>query len=147
MLRFKRRIILSIIIVVGLMAISYSPSAQEKTKPETAPKEAGPFTIAQLVVGTGVEDRKPVGVAESFPATTERVYCFLLAYDVMEDTQVSFVWYHGQNELLKTDLPLKKGPRWRTFAYKNLYSQKGEWKVEIRDAAGKPLKEIKFLVE
>ena len=136
--------IIAAIVLVGTLLQS---SAQEKAKPESAPKEMSVLTIARLVVGTGVENLEPAGVAETFPASTEKVYCFLEATDITQDTEVSFVWFHGQNELLKFNLPLVKGSRWRTFALKNLYGQKGDWRVEIRDAEGKPLKEVKFKVE
>jgi len=32
-----------------------------------------------MVIAEGVEDREPVGVAETFPASIGRVYCFLEA--------------------------------------------------------------------
>lgn len=147
MIRLRAKKILRIILVMSLVGIFSSTFAQEKAKPEMALKVAGQFTIAQLAVGTGIKDRELVGMAESFSASTERIYCFLRAYEVTEDTEVTFVWYHGQNELLKTTLPLKKGARWRTFAHKNIYGQKGEWKVEVRDATGKPLQEVKFKIE
>lgn len=132
------------IVLVGMLL---QASAQEKAKPESTPKETSVLTIARLVVGTGVENLEPAGVAETFPASTEKVYCFLEATDITQDMEVSFVWFHGQSELLKFNLPLVKGSRWRTFAFKNLYGQKGDWRVEIRDAEGKPLKEVKFKVE
>lgn len=136
--------VISAMLLVGMLL---QASAQEKVKPEATPKETSAFTISRLVVGTGVENLEPVGVAESFSASTEKVYCFLEATGITQDTEVSFVWFHGQNELLKFSLPLKKGPRWRTYAFKNLYGQKGDWKVEIRGAEEKPLKEVKFKVE
>ncbi|MGC8809709.1 MAG: DUF2914 domain-containing protein [bacterium] len=142
-----RKLCLIITLVIALISLFSITSAQEKPRPETALKVAGQFTIDQLAVGTGIKDRELVGMADSFPASTERVYCFLRVYEVTEDTEVTFAWYHGQNELLKTTLPLKKGARWRTFVYKNIYGQKGDWKVEIRDATGKILKEVKFKVE
>jgi len=119
---------------------------QEKAE-QKGPKEAAGFTISRAVVGTGVENKEPVGVAETFPGTTEKVYCFLDASDIAKDTEISFVWFHGQDEKLKTTLPLKKGERWRTRADKNLGGLKGDWKVEIRGADGNLLKEIKFKVE
>jgi hypothetical protein len=130
-----------------LIGMILQTSGQEKAKSETTPKETIPFTIARLVVGTGVEDREPVGVAQSFPASTEKACCFLEAVDIENDTEVSFVWFHGQDELLTFTLPLRKGPRWRTHAFKNLRGLKGDWKVELRSAEGKLLKEIKFKVE
>ena len=65
-----------------------------------------------------MENSEPLGVAETFPASTEKVYCFLEAADIPKDTKISFVWYHGQNEMLKTTLSLEMGRRWRTFADK-----------------------------
>lgn len=146
----KRHIALSLLAALAAVAIlsmiSESPG-QEKVQGEAVPGDIKTFTIGRLVVGTGVENLEPVGVAESFPASAEKVYCFLEAIDITQDTEVSFVWFHDQSELLKFNLPLVKGPRWRTFAFKNLYGQKGDWRVEIRDAEGKPLKEVKFRVE
>lgn len=50
--------------------------------------------------------------------------------------EVSFVWSHGENQKAKINLPLEKWPRWRTWAFKNLRGEKGDWKVEIKDANG-----------
>jgi hypothetical protein len=100
-----------------------------------------------LVAGTGVENSEPVGVAETFPASTEKVCCFLEAADIAKDTEVSFVWSYGEKEMLKTTLPIKAGAKWRTYANKNLRGLKGEWKVEIKDSDGKILKGVKFKVE
>ena len=110
-------------------------------------KEAAGFTIARLVVGTGVEKSEPMGVAETFQASTEKVYCFLETTNIAKDKEVSFVWFYGQKEMLKTTLPLKMGAKWRTYANKNLRGLKGEWKVEIKDPEGNTIKEVKFKVE
>jgi hypothetical protein len=125
--------------------------AQEKAKQEApakeAAKETAAFSVKRLVVGTGVENGEPVGVAETFPASTEKVYCFLEATDIAKDTEVSFVWFNGDKELSKFSVPLKQGPRWRTYAYKNLRGLKGDWRVEIKDSDGKVVKDAKFKVD
>ncbi len=136
-------IIFAGMVLFGATLVVYG---QEKTG-QKGPKEGAEFTISRAVVGTAVENREPVGVAETFPATTEKVYCFLEAADIAKDTEVSFVWFHGQDEKLKTTLPLKEGKRWRTTADKSLRGLKGDWKVEIKDAQGNLLKEVKFKVE
>jgi hypothetical protein len=120
---------------------------QEKGKQEGISKVMAAFTIQRLVVGTGVDKGEPVGVAETFPASTEKVYCFLEATNIAKDTEVSFVWFYGQKEMLKTTLPIKAGAKWRTYANKNLRGLKEEWKVEIKDPDGKVLKDVKFKVE
>ena len=132
----RKGFVLSILFAVAILGMSLPASGQEKG-----------FTIARLVVGTGVENREPVGVAEAFPATTEKVYCFLEATEISKDTEISFVWLHGDKEMLKTNLPLNMGPKWRTFANKNVGGMKGDWKVEIRDSGGKLVREVKFKVE
>jgi hypothetical protein len=133
--------------IIAVCGIALSIHGQEKGKQEGALKETTGFTITKLVIGTGVDNREPSGVAEVFPASTEKVYCFLEATNIVKDTEVSFVWFFGQKEMLKTSLPLKMGSRWRTSASKNLRGLKGDWKVEIRDPDGNLLKDIKFKVE
>ncbi len=130
--------ILMVIAAWGMVLQAYG---QEKSR------ESAEFTIARLVVGTGVENSEPVGAAGTFPASTEKVYCFLEATGIGKDTEISFVWSYGDKEMLKTTLPLKAGAKWRTYANKNLRGSKGDWKVEIRGPDGKVLKDVKFKVE
>jgi len=140
-----------VLMVVAVSGMGLSVYGQEKAKQEAPAKEMGKeaaaFAVKRLVVGTGVENGEPAGVAETFPASTEKVYCFLEAADMAKDTEVSFVWFNGDKELSKFSVPLKQGPRWRTYAYKNLRELKGDWKVEIRDSDGKVMKDVKFKVE
>jgi hypothetical protein len=135
-----------LVAAVAVLGLSYAV-AQEKAKEEAKPREAAPFKIDQLVVGTGVENLEPAGVTETFPAATEKVYCFLKAVDIGKDTEVTLVWSLGGKELRKKPLSLKQGARWRTFDWKNLNGMKGEWKIEVKDAAGSVVKDINFKVE
>jgi len=125
-------------------AWAYPALGQEKPKAEPAAKE---MTLARAVVGTGVDNMEPVGAAGTFPAATEKVFCFIEANNIPKDMELSFVWSLGGKEVRKVNLPVKAGPKWRTWAYKNVAGQKGDWKVEIKDAEGKVLKEINFKVE
>ena len=120
-----------IFVLAAATAWVMAPSvfAQEKAKGEGAAKEGPGFTVARLVVGTGVENREPTGVAETFPASTEKVYCFLETTNIAKDTEVSLVWSLGGKEMWKISLPLKMGPRWRTHAFKSLGGLKGDWNI------------------
>src|SRR3990172_2595008 len=138
----KHRLLAISFLVVMTVWITFPVFGQEKAKTE----KMG-VTVARLVVGKGVENREPVGVAETFPGTTEKVYCFLVATNIPEDMEITVIWFKGEKEMLKTTLPLKMGPRWRTHADKNLYGLKGDWKVEVRDAKGNLIKGVKFKVE
>ena len=144
----KTALIFSLMLITFLGVAFLVPAlGQEKTKTQVATEETKPFTILRLVIAQDVQNKEPVGVAEAFPASTEKVYCFLEAGTIIRDMDVSFVWFHGQNEMRKIALPLPMGSRWRTYAYKNLVGIKGDWKVEIRDQAGKVIGETKFKVE
>ena len=138
-----------IFVMAAVTAWSMAPPAfsQEKAKEAGAAKGGPGFTVARLVVGTGVEDREPTGVAETFPASTEKIYCFLEATNIAKDTEASFVWSLGGKEMWKMSLPFKMGPKWRTNAFKSLRGLKGDWKIEIKDAAGNLVKDVKFKVE
>ncbi len=114
---------------------------------QAEPQEATKFSISKIVIAGDVQDREPVGVAEIFPASTEKVYCFIEATNISENTEATFVWYHEGKEMRTFTLPLIQGQRWRTFAYKNLYGQMGNWKVEIRNPAGNSIESISFKVE
>jgi hypothetical protein len=147
MRKHKAVALISALVLIAVWGTIWSAYGQEKAKPEEATKGSSEFTVARLVIGTGVEDREPVGAAEIFPETTEKVYSFLEATEIAQDTEVTFVWFHGEEEMLKISLPLKMGPRWRTYASKKIRGLKGDWKVEIRDASGDLIKEATFKVE
>jgi len=144
--KHRAAIIIVVLAVITVWGMIIQASGQEKAEQKITKESVG-FNVDRVVVGTGVENNEPVGVAETFPASIEKVYCFLEAADIAKDANVSFVWYHGQDEMLKTTLPVKMGKRWRTFADKKLRGLKGDWKVEIKSADGDLLKEVKFKVE
>ncbi|MFN3740893.1 MAG: DUF2914 domain-containing protein [Thermodesulfovibrionales bacterium] len=129
---------MALIIVPYLIAFGLGAYAQMA--------ESG-FSIERFVIAGSVENIEPVDVKDTFPSTTEKVYCFIEARNIKEDTNITVVWSNNGKEVLKTSLPLKKGFRWRTYADKKLYGMKGEWKVDILNGAGNPVKSITFKVE
>jgi len=136
--------------VLAILALGSGALAQEKAKAEITvkeTKEGAEMAISRMVVGTAVENREPKAVAEAFPATTEKVFCFLEASNIPKDMELTFVWTYKDKEIHKTTLPIKAGAKWRTFASKTVKGMKGDWKVEIKDVSGKVLKDVKFKIE
>jgi hypothetical protein len=105
------------------------------------------FTVARLLIAGSIENAEPVGIVNAFASSTEKVYCFLEARDIQEDSTVSFVWYHADSEVARVPLQLKQGQRWRTWSSKRLGGHTGTWRVELQDAEGKVLETVEFLVE
>lgn len=131
----KKRIFLTVLV---LLALAVVVSAQNG-EPE--------FRIGRLVMATEIQDREPVGEATVFSGDTERIFCFLEAENILQDTFVTFAWIYEGEEIHRIDLPLSAGSRWRTRAEKSLYGLTGQWRVEIRDAAGNVMDTVAFRVE
>jgi hypothetical protein len=106
-------------------------------------EEATAFATA--IVCTGVQDRAPVGAAESFPSDIGQLYCFS---DVRNGgNQVVHVWYHNDREVRRIELAVK-GTRWRTWSAKTIPSSStGSWKVEVQTPDGTVLAASSFVVE
>jgi Protein of unknown function (DUF2914) len=149
----KHRVIISISVLVIFLSVltAFAVFAEDKGQPQTAPQttpQVTPlFTVARFVVGTDIVDRQPVGVAKSFPASTEKVFCYLEATGIPKDTKISFVWIYKQKEMLKTTMTLKSGDKWRTYSNKNLRGLKGDWEVQLISSTGAVIKDVKFKVE
>lgn len=131
-------------ITLCIIFVCLGSSAQGE---EQALKQAGLFAVSRIAIAEGIDNKEPVGTGETFPASAEKVYCFIEATDIKADTTATFVWFYGGKEVHSLELPLQEGSRWRTFSYKNLRGQAGEWKVEIRDAEGTTVKSVSFKVE
>jgi hypothetical protein len=138
---------ISVVALVMASGKAYSQQGMTQTTNQAPAQENAIFNVAKLVVCTGVENRVPVGVAETFSASTQKVYAFLDATKITEDTQVTFVWLYNQKEVSKVELPLKRGFRWRTFASKTVSGMKGDWSVELKDAEGNTVKTAQFKIE
>lgn len=115
--------------------------------PSPAVAQDKSFDVSRLVICIDIKNREPVGISDIFTSTTEKVYCFLEATNIVADTTASFVWYFEQKQMAKIDLSLKKGNHWRTYSSKKLAKLKGTWKVEIQDEQGNIVKSINFKVE
>ena len=116
--------------------------------PASAPAAPAPgLTISRIEISGSVMDRKPVDPAASFPASQEKVFCFLEFSDVKKETVVNVVWTHGQKEMGKVPLTIKPYAKFRTWANKSINGMKGDWKVDVVDEKGELLKSASFTVQ
>lgn len=92
------------------------------------------YKIKKLVVAKDVQNRKPIGVSDTFSSNIGKVYCFIMAKDIKQDSEIIVTWYRENKKIHTFALPLKKGNMWRTYAWKSISGRKGNWRVVIRDA-------------
>ena len=133
-----KRILLSIaLLICGLPAVLYGQEQEAG---------AGSALIVEAQLCTGIEERMPVGVAESFDTDIEKVYLWCKVTGAADTTVVKHVWSYEGKEMAAVELPVKS-TAWRTWSYKTILPEwTGNWEVKVLDAAGDVLKAVSFTV-
>ena len=104
----------------------------------------GDLRIEALKFGTGVEKSEVTGEGTSFPASVEKIYCWLKVTGGNEKT-VTVKWYY--NNIFMSDVALEiKSNSMRTYSVKTVAGNKGEWRVEVVGPSGSVLQAAAFTV-
>lgn len=102
--------------------------------------------VAEMVFCTGVEDRQPAGEATSFGDDVGSVTCFTKITGVADESSVTHVWYYGDEEMGRVELPVRS-EMWRTWSTKTILPDAtGDWRVDVLSASGDVLKSATFTV-
>jgi hypothetical protein len=111
---------------VVLFVVTTSLGAQEPTQagtPAMAP-------MAELSVGTAIENKELVGAAETFQLSAGKVFCFSKVSNAA-GSEIEHVWYKGDAEVARVKLMVGGSP-WRTYSSKNLGEDgAGDWRCEV----------------
>ncbi len=120
--------------------------AREAPQPPAAEPRAGGAAVADARLGTGVVDREPEGVAESFKPEVGKVYCWTKVTGA-EGTEITHAWFKGDEKMGEVKLSVKY-PSTRTWSAKTIPADgKGDWRVDVLAADGTVLKSLPFKVE
>jgi len=99
------------------------------SKPATA--ETAGLAVEEAVLATAIENRAPQGAAETFPATTEKLYCYTKLTGGKPGDSIVHKWSHEGKVVSEITLKVDGSP-WRTFSSKTLgENAAGAWQVEI----------------
>ncbi|MDF1553179.1 MAG: DUF2914 domain-containing protein [Deferrisomatales bacterium] len=108
---------------------------------------AGEATVLDAVLATGVENRQPVGTANTFPADVGRVYAYTRVVGAAGEGSVTHVWYYAGQVKAQVQLSVRSDD-WRTWSSKTILpGWTGEWLVEVQGADGRVLASVPFQVE
>jgi Protein of unknown function (DUF2914) len=103
-------------------------------------------TVAEMVFCTSVQDRQPIGEADTFGDDVGSVTCFTRITGVDGESSVTHVWYHGDEEMGRVELPVRAST-WRTWSAKTILPEAtGQWRVDVLSAGGDVLKSATFTV-
>lgn len=129
-----------------------APAAEAEPKAEAAPPEVevqapSAYEVVDVKLGTGVTDREPEGVAESFKVDVGRIYCWTKVKAPEGGGEISHVWYRGDVKASEVKLALKFASV-RTWSYKTITADsQGDWHVDVLAPDGTVLKTVAFKVE
>jgi hypothetical protein len=109
------------------------PAAQQAA--ETPARAEATLTLAQIAVCESVEDRAPVGEAESFTGVS-RLFCFTRIEGADTPTLVYHRWYVGDE--MVNEIPINvKASHWRCWSQKSILpGWSGACRVEVATEAG-----------
>ncbi len=121
-----------------------APAQAEPAKAEA--KAEGGYEVVDVKLGTGVKDREPEGVAESFPASVGKVYCWN-KISGPEGGEITHAWYKGDEKMGEVKLAIKFRSM-RTWSAKTIPADgTGSWRVDVLGPDGAVLKSVSFKVE
>jgi hypothetical protein len=101
--------------------------------------------MVEAAVGTSIAERQLAGSGESFPAGTEKLYCFTKISNA-GDSEIEHVWFKGDVEQGRVMLKVGGSP-WRTWSSKTLGADSaGDWRCDVMKD-GAVLQSVRFKVE
>jgi hypothetical protein len=105
----------------------------------------GSIVIRDFVLTHGIFEREPTGTTDKFSSSDGRGYAFARIANEGMPTQVSFVWYYGEEMHASIDMNIGTSGGWRTWSSVNL--RPGNWRVKLQDQNGMVIAERSFMVE
>lgn len=130
MLKKSLLLLLSILIVSGV-CFAQEESAAEMAEDTTAVEaEESALVLEDIAICKAVEDREPEGIGTVFPDDLDKMFCFTKIGGAQDTTYVTHVWYFGDKEIVKVNLPIKS-VSWRTWSSKMVDMGLGKGYVEI----------------
>jgi Protein of unknown function (DUF2914) len=116
--------------------------------PATILAQAETATLkAEAQLCTGVQDRMPTGMADSFSPEVGQVYLWCKITGATDpNTIIKVVWSYQGKEKATVELAVKSSS-WRTWSAKKILPEwTGDWSVKVVDASGNVLKELSFKI-
>ena len=111
-----------------------------------AGQEAAVLGISEAAVCRNVENLTCVDPGEEFSNQVERLYFFTRVNGAPGDTEITHIWYFGDDERARINLAVRSSS-WRTYSSKRIQAHEtGSWHVEVLDPDGTILKTVSFTI-
>ncbi len=105
------------------------------------------LTVPEAVAAKGVEKQGAVSPGDNFGADVGKVYLLSRVEGASGETTIKHAWFYKDANVGTVELKVKSA-NWTTYSYHEITpDQKGNWRVDITDSAGKVLKSVSFTIE
>ncbi len=135
----KTRLLLSIL-ALGLLI--GGPLRAEGMSADT-PSASG--LTAEIIIGTGMENKELVGVSDTFSADTPQLVGWTRIKGAHQPTEIRHVWKVNGKEVTSVSLSVQSSS-YRTYSRKTLNGQVGNWSLEVKDVDGNVIASKNFEV-
>ena len=125
----------------GVVLVAAVAAAQPDS---TAAQAEPPVAVVSMAFCTAVENREPVGESGSFAEDVGEVCCLTRITGVAGESTVTHVWYEGDTEVSRVELPVRTAA-WRTWSCKSITAS-GSWRVDVLGTDGRVLRSETFTV-
>ena len=100
--------------------------------------------MTAAAISKNVVAREAMDVANRFPNSTPRLYCFTKIVGASQPTEIVHVWSYSGVERARISLAVKAAS-WRTYSSKAIQAHEiGPWRVDVLDTSGNLLETINF---
>jgi hypothetical protein len=124
-----------------------TPQTAQAQTPEAAQATAADgMEISKIAICTEVQERTPVGEADSFSNQIGQLTCFTRVQHAEAPTQIFHRWYVGE-EMVEEIAINVRGEQWRCWSTKTIQpGWSGECRVEILTEEGDVISTKKFVL-
>jgi hypothetical protein len=130
-----------------ILAPVASAQTEEAAEPADAPEAPAGIHVTRVAICTQVEERAPVGEAETFPSDVGHLYCFSEIDRADPPEQIFHRWFVGDR--LVNEIPITvRASHWRCWSKKTISAKwTGACRVEVVTEAGDELAVAEFTLE
>lgn len=100
---------------------------------------------AEIKIGTGVENREPVGVSGTLSSTEKQAVAWTRITGATEPTTVVHVWYRDGKPWAEIPLEVKSSS-YRTWSRCSIEGFPGQWRVDVKKPGGEVIVSQDFAV-
>jgi len=105
------------------------------------------FKVNTIAICRDVIDRTPVESAIEFGKEVGKLYCFTAISNPGAPAEITHVWSHNGEEMVKYKLSVGTSPNWRTWSSKMILPElTGAWNVIVLDPTGIEIGRVDFQI-